>query len=433
MHNKRYCIITYGCQMNEYDSAAVARMLENAGWQSSSEEEADFIVVNTCAVRQHAEDRAIGRLLTIAGTYPKKTVGIMGCVAQERGEELLGRYGIIDFAVGPGEIDRIVDIAEGKLPRKALLDVDRIDGCGMMARLEPNSLKAFVAISRGCENFCSYCIVPYVRGRLRGRPIGDIIDEIKRNIALGIKEITLLGQNVNSYIDPSTGADFADLLERVDSIDGIARIRFVTNHPKDMSDKIIGAIAKLPKVCESIHLPAQSGSTKILRSMNRGYTREQYLDLIDRIKDSIPNVALTTDIITGFPGESQKDFDDTVSLYRTVEYISSFAFRYSVRPGTKASTMQDDVPEKVKIDRLNQIIKLGQQLAEEYSISRIGKTVEVLVEGEPARNPGMQAGLDRTGRRVLFHSKNNLRGEIKKVIIERAKRWLLHGELVEKD
>ncbi len=419
--------------MNQYDSAAVSRMLDDLGWSESSEEEADLVIVNTCAVRQHAEDRAIGRLLTIAGTYPEKRVGIMGCVAQERGAELLERYSILDFAVGPGEIDRIAEIAEDRLPRAALLDVDRIDGRGLRARLEggENPLKAFVAISRGCDNFCSYCIVPYVRGRLRGRPMPDILDEIKQDILLGVKEITLLGQNVNSYIDPVSGADFADLLERIDPMDGLARIRFVTNHPKDMSDKIIDAIANLPKVCESIHLPAQSGSTKILRAMNRGYTREEYLQLVDRIRDKIPDVALTTDFIAGFPGETEDDFRETISLYESVGYASSFAFRYSVRPGTAAASLQDDVPEEVKIDRLKQIIDLGQGLAERFSRSKIGETLEILVEGESSRNPGMQLGLDRSGKRVIFRSKKGLRGQTVKVIIKSADKWLLHGELSE--
>ena len=366
--------------MNEYDSSAVSNMLENVGWRASTIEDADLVIVNTCAVRQNAEDRAIGRLLTIAGTYPEKTVGIIGCVAKDKGEELLAKYKRISFAVGPGEIDRIVEIAEGVSTTGNLLSDDRIDGCGLRATVKEGDVKAFVAISRGCENYCSYCIVPYVRGHFRSRPVQDILDEIKHDISLGIKEITLLGQNVNSYFDERTNTNFADLLYQIHKLEDVKRIRFVTNHPKDMSDKIIDAIASLPKVCESIHLPVQSGSTKILRAMNRGYSRTQYLELVDRIKDRIPEVALTTDIITGFPGETSADFDETVSLYETVKYAASFAFRYSVRPKTTASTFPDNVPDRIKIQRLERIIDIGQQLAEVFSNNKLGSIEEILVE-----------------------------------------------------
>ncbi|MGC9315339.1 MAG: tRNA (N6-isopentenyl adenosine(37)-C2)-methylthiotransferase MiaB, partial [bacterium] len=408
--------------MNEYDSAAVADMLEKAGWKASAESEADLIIVNTCAVRQAAEDRAIGHLLTLAGTYPKAKVGIMGCVAQEKGAELLAKYPQIAFAVGPGEIDKIPEAIE-KIGRQACLDVDRLSGDGLRAHIADGSLKAFIAISRGCENFCSYCIVPYVRGKLRSRSIEDILDEARCSVEAGVREITLLGQNVNSYFDKKSNSNFARLLDRINDIEGLARIRYVTNHPKDMSDDIIDAIAEVPKVCEAIHLPVQSGSTKILRAMNRGYTREDYLNLVDKIKKRIPDVTLTTDIIAGFPGETDADFEDTVNLYKTVGYAASFAFRYSVRPGTAAEKLDDDVPEEIKISRLERIIDLGQDYAAKYSQSLPEKTREVLVEGTSAKNPEMTFGYDRGGRRVLFPSKNNLRGELVNVVIKHADKW----------
>jgi len=414
--------------MNEYDSAAVVEMLEMRGWKSSPENEAQVIIVNTCAVRQNAENRALGRLLTMARTHKDAIVGIIGCVAQEIGGELLEKYPEIAFAVGPGEIDRIPEIIQN-LDRKPRLDVDRLTGCGLRAKVEEGDLKAFVAISRGCENFCSYCIVPYVRGKLRGRPMSDIIDEINRDVDLGVREITMLGQNVNSYVDPATGEDFAGLLEKACDIAGLARIRFVTSHPRDMSDRIIDAIAYLPKVCEAIHLPVQSGSTRILQAMNRGYSREYYLDLIDKIIHKIPDVALTTDIIAGFPGETDEDFLDTVSLYERVGYASSFAFRYSVRPGTAAADFDDDVPENVKISRLERIITLGQKYAVKFSSSLIGKSREILVEGESNKNPGMQYGYDRAGRRVLFDGKNRLRGSLIRVIITNADKWFITGKI----
>lgn len=414
--------------MNEYDSAAVAELLERQGWIESDESEAELIIVNTCAVRQNAEDRAIGHLLTLAGTYPDARVGIMGCVAQEKGQELLDEYPQIAFAVGPGEIDRLIDIAKDT-ERKAFLNPNRINGAKLRSRIEKGGLKAFIAISRGCENFCSYCIVPYVRGNLRGRPMRDIIDEVKRDVELGVREITLLGQNVNSYIDPDSCANFRDLLAEVNEIEGLKRIRYVTNHPKDMSEEIIGAIADLSKVCEAIHLPVQSGSTKILKAMNRGYTREDYLHLVDKIKSRIPNVTLTTDIITGFPGESEDDFQDTLSLYQQVKFAASFAFRYSVRPGTAAAKLEDDVPENVKISRLKQIIDMGQEYAARYSRSLVGSTRQVLVEGLSAKNRNFLYGYDRGGRRVLFPGEKTLCGELVNVIIRDAERWYLTGKI----
>ncbi len=414
--------------MNEYDSSAIAEMLERNGWRESDVSDADLIIVNTCAIRQNAEDRAIGHLLTLAGTYPDARVGIMGCVAQEKGEELLDKYPKIAFSLGPGEIDRIIDIASGS-DRSAYLNPNRITGEGLRSKIAKDGLKSFIAISRGCENFCSYCIVPYVRGKLRGRPIRDILDEARRNVDLGVMEITLLGQNVNSYVDPDSEADFADLLAKINEIEGLKRIRYVTNHPKDMSDDIISAIADLPKVCEAIHLPVQSGSTKILKAMNRGYSRENYLDLVDKIRSKIPDVTLTTDIITGFPGESDTDFQDTVSLYEKVEYVASFAFRYSIRPGTAATRLKDDVPEAVKISRLERIIDKGQKYATKYSRSLVGKSREVLVEGVSAKDPDMLYGYDRGGRRVLFPCKKSLCGEHVNVIIESADRWYLTGEI----
>jgi tRNA-2-methylthio-N6-dimethylallyladenosine synthase len=414
--------------MNEYDSSAVAEMLKNEGWKESSPEEANLIIVNTCAVRQNAEDRAVGHLLTLAGTYPHSKVGIIGCVAQEKGEEILAKYPQIAFAVGPGDLDEIPKIAVG-LRRESLLDADRMTGNGLRSNVAEGDMKAFIAISRGCENFCSYCIVPYVRGKLRSRSLDDILDEAKRDVDLGVREITLLGQNVNSYFDSSTGADFSILLERMNQIDGLARIRFVTNHPKDMSDIIIDAIAHLPKVCEAIHLPVQSGSTAVLKAMNRGYSRESYLELVEKILAKIPDVTLTTDIITGFPGETDHDFEDTVTLYESVKYAASFAFRYSVRPGTAAERLNDDVPEEVKIARLERIINLGQDYAARFSRSLVGKKREVLVEGESPKNPEMLYGYERGGRRILFPGKKDLRGETVEVIIKHADKWFLTGQI----
>ncbi len=417
--------------MNEYDSAAVERMLRDAGWKPAPENVADLIIVNTCAVREHAEEKAMGRLITLARTYTGRPVGIIGCVAQERGQEILDKCPEIAFAIGPGEIDRIIEIAENHTTRRALLDVNRISGIGLRASLTESVIKSFVAISRGCNNFCSYCVVPYVRGELRGRPMDDVLDEIKSAVEAGVHEITLLGQNVNSYRDPDTGADFAELLRRVNEIEQLLRIRFVTNHPKNMTDGIIAAITDLPKVCEAIHLPVQSGSTRILELMNRGYTREQYLELVRKIRDKMPDVALTTDIITGFSGETEEDFADTVSLFADVGYAGAFAFRFSVRTGTAAAKMEDDVPEKEKIRRLEIIIGMIQEYAERYSQSLVGKTREVLVEGESPENRDILFGLDRGGRKILFRGDKNLRGKLVNVRITNAERWYLEGLMID--
>ena len=429
MQDRRFNIICYGCQMNEYDAAAIADMLERRGWTQTTEESADLHIVVTCAVREHAEKRALGRLFTVANTYPDSLTGIVGCVAQERGREILDSHPEIDFAVGPGEIDRIPDIVAAGGSREPLLNVDRLTGKGLRSRTEEGALKGFVAISRGCENFCSYCIVPYVRGKLRGRPMPDIISECGEMASRGIREITLLGQNVNSYSDPETGADFADLLREVSSIENLLRIRFVTNHPKDMSDPIIEAVAEIPEVCEPLHLPVQSGSRKILKAMNRGYTREDYLDLVSRIRARIPGAAISSDIIVGFPSETEADFRRTVDLFNRCDFSAAFAFKYSPRPGTAAAKLPDDVPEELKIKRLTEIIDLSQEKAGNFSRSLVGKTRQVLVEGESRKNPGKLFGFDRAGRRAIFPGDSGLRGTLQNVIIESADRWLLKGNI----
>ncbi len=417
--------------MNEYDSLAVENLLEKDGWESAELEDAQLVIVNTCAVRQNAEERAIGRLLTIAGTYPEKIVGIIGCVAKEKGADLLKKYNKIRFAVGPGEIDRIPEIVSEKRKKQVLLIEDRITGCELRAKTKKDQIKAFISITRGCENYCSYCIVPYVRGKLISRPYDDILDEIKNNIYLGVKEITLLGQNVNSYYDQKNNVDFADLLYKIYENTELLRLRYLTNHPKDMSDKIIEAITNIQIVCESIHLPIQSGSNKILKKMNRGYTIEEYKLLVSKIKNKMNNVALSTDIITGFPGESDADFNDTVSIYHEIKYSSSFSFRYSVRPGTKAAKMHDSVPESIKIERLKEIINIGQEYSNKFSKEQIGKTVEVLVEGRNLRKNSEYIGTDRAGRKVSFKTNIDVEDPIVYVKIYDAQKWLLLGNIVD--
>jgi len=416
--------------MNEYDSSALKKEFIDQGWKNAPPEIADVLIVNTCAVRHHAEHRAISRLVSLARARKGKINMIMGCVAQKNGQKLLDKYPCIDYSVGPGEIDRIFQIVENCESKGAFMDLNRFDGCGLRSYIKKDQLKSFVAISRGCENFCSYCIVPYVRGKLRGRPIYDILDEIKSAIDKGVKEITLLGQNVNSYIDPGSEQNFSDLLEKVNDLSGLARIRYVTNHPKDMDEKLIETIAELPKVCEAIHLPFQSGSSKILKAMNRGYSREDYIELISKITDKMPDAALTTDIIVGFPGESLEDFDQTAELFDSVGFTGAFAFKYSTRPGTVASKMEDDVPENEKIRRLELIIDLIQKNAEEFSKSMVGKEVEVLIEGVSPKNPGQLFGLTRNGRKVIFDGEKALIGKCVKVSIIKAYKWYLNGELI---
>jgi tRNA-2-methylthio-N6-dimethylallyladenosine synthase len=425
----RVYVETYGCQMNEYDSRMIRSILGADGHAPArGVDDADAVIVNTCSVRERAETRVIGRLRHLRGLMRDEAIlGVVGCVAQRMGEALLREVKGLGFVVGTDQYYRLPDIidavADGRSTVATGEEGESYDSCP-----KPNeaSLTEFVSVMRGCDNYCTYCIVPYVRGRERSRPLRSVVSEVKLLAGLGTREVTLIGQNVNSYHDGTSR--FGDLLRAVSDVAGLDRVRFATSHPKDLSDDLIAAVAELPEVCEHIHLPVQSGSNDTLSAMNRGYTREQYLELVERIRDRVPGVALTTDIIVGFPGETEERFRETVELMRSVRFDSAFMFRYSVREGTKAARLQDDVPEDVKVARLGSIIELQKGMTTEINGRLVGTDVEVLVEGPSERDAGRLFGKSRTGKAVVFPGDASLTGTTILVRVSGASAWTLHGE-----
>jgi len=423
-----FYVETYGCQMNEYDSRMIASILSASGHTETPYPlEADVVMVNTCSVRERAERRVFGRLRHLRGLIrPTASLGIVGCVAQRLGSSLLSEIDGLGFVVGTDCYDR--------LPR--VLDAVRAGARAVEVGVRPKqiyehrplrtaaSTSEFVTIMRGCNNFCSYCIVPHVRGRERSRPSASIVDEVAELVGLGARDVTLLGQNVNSYRDGEH--DFADLLSVIDVIPGLERIRFATSHPKDLSEKLIDTIASLRKVCDHVHLPVQSGSDAILAAMGRGYTREHYLSLVGTLRASNPEIALTTDIIVGFPGESTEDFEATESLLRVVRFDSAFMFRYSEREGTAAAELEDGVPEKTKLDRLRRIIELQKTITGEINNGLVGRRLKVLVEGPSEKNPDVLFGRTSTAKAVVFPG-SDVPGTVRSVTITRASAWTLHG------
>ena len=422
-------IETYGCQMNEYDSRLIASILANDGHRMARDvDTADVVIVNTCSVRERAELRVLGRLRHLRGLMRKEALlGIAGCVAQRMGDRLLREIPGLSFVVGTEQYWKLPDIIESAGAERTVVNVGTGSGESYDDRPGPDeaSLCEFVSVMRGCDNYCSYCIVPYVRGRERSRATSRIVDEVAGLVALGTREVTLIGQNVNSFSDEGRG--FADLLGAVAGVARLQRVRFATSHPKDLSDEIIDAVASIGKVCEHIHLPVQSGASNVLAAMNRSYTREQYVALAQRIREGIPGVALTTDIIVGFPGETEEQFRETVSLMNEIRFDSAFMFRYSVREGTRAAELADDVPEEVKIARLETVIGLQKQVTSEVNSALVGSSAEVLVEGPSQKNEELLFGRSRTGKAVVFPGDAGLAGRVVSVEIGSTSAWTLHG------
>ena len=411
--NKKYMIKTWGCQMNVHDSEKIAGVLSSLGYsEADSEKEADLIVFNTCCVREHAELKVygnLGRLKKLKGQKEDLVIAVCGCMTQQKevAEHIAKRYPFVDIVFGTNQIHKLAELIANAGPAgSTIVDIGE-DKEGKIIEGVPvsreNGLKAWVAIMQGCNNFCSYCIVPYVRGRERSRRKEDILYEIEGLAREGFKEITLLGQNVNSYGKGlEGGTDFASLLREIDRIRGIERIRFMTSHPKDLCDNLIYAIRDCEKVCEHIHLPFQAGSNKILQRMNRKYTKEQYLELARRIKANVPGISITTDIIVGFPGESEQDFLHTLDVVERVRFDSAFTFLYSKRKGTPAGMMEGHVPDQVKRERLKRLLDLTESITAENNLKLKGKTFEVLVEGISKTRSGRLTGRTRTNKIVHF-------------------------------
>lgn len=443
--DKKLFIETYGCQMNVADSEVVASVMKLAGYEmAETEEDADAVFLNTCSIRDNAEQKIFSRLDYFASLRKKRKdkhiiLGVLGCMAERVKDELIERHGV-DIVAGPDSYLSLPElVAAAEMGEKAInveLSTTETYRDVIPQRIGHSRISGFISIMRGCNNFCSYCIVPYTRGRERSREPRSILNELADMRERGFKEVTLLGQNVNSYRyvqEDGSVLGFAGLLKLVAEAAPEMRVRFTTSHPKDMNDDIINVIASVPNVCKHIHLPVQSGSNSVLKAMNRKYTREWYLDRIAAIRNAMPDCGITTDMFTGFHGETEEDFEQTLSLMREVGFDSAFMFKYSERPGTYASKhLPDDVSEKVKIDRLNRMIALQNELSAESNRRDVGKTFEVLVEGVSKRSREQLFGRTSQNKVVVFPRGNHRIGDFVNVrVIDSSSATLIGEEVVE--
>jgi tRNA-2-methylthio-N6-dimethylallyladenosine synthase len=444
-------IKTYGCQMNERDSEAVAAQLVAKGYSlSASEAGADVILLNTCSVRDMAEQKAVGKMQNIAAGVrrhrPEVVLGFMGCMAQSRGAQLIDQLPDVDLVLGTqkfhraaeyldeilaGRRDKIVDV-EAEAGSEATIREHLLLGNARGDDASSRQVTAFVSIMQGCNQYCTFCIVPYTRGEERSRTIADIVAECRQLVERGVREITLLGQIVTSYgkreLPPRDGkSGFVQLLEAVHEIEGLERIRFTSPHPKGYGDDLVEAYGRLPKLCESAHLPAQSGSDRILKLMHRGYTRERYLGIIHKLRTVRPEIGITTDIIVGFPGETEQDFEETLSLVREAEFDNGYLFKYSPRKDTPAADLPDQVPQSVKEARNARLLALVNEIGGARYERQVGRSVQVLVEGPSRRNASRLMGRTRCNRIVVFEGGEEERGRMLELKIERAGAFTLYG------
>lgn len=434
---KKSLIYTLGCQQNESDSEKLSGMLKKMGYTpTENPEEADVILFNTCAVRENAEKKLFGRigaLKPLKEKNPELLIGVCGCMPQEAGmeETFRRKYRFVDMVFGTHSLYRFPGILKKALYDRTqvreILDIDGEVTEGIPVD-RASSVKSYVSVMYGCNNFCSYCIVPYVRGRERSRNYRDVIDEVKSIADSGCKEVMLLGQNVNSY---SGGADFTELLYKVSEVEGIERIRFMSSHPKDIKESLIDVMAERKNICNQLHLPVQSGSDRILKLMNRHYDTEHYLDIVDKVRKKIPDVTLTTDIIVGFPGETDEDFLKTVELLKTVRYDSIFSFIYSKRTGTPAEEMADVMGEEHKHENFSEMLKIQNDISLEKNKALIGTVQSVLAEGASKTDPGKMSGRSEGGKLVHFLPGRVKTGDIVNVKIESVNTWTLSGKLEE--
>ena len=431
----KYHIVTYGCQMNVHESEKIAGFLRAAGYaEESGIEEADIVVFNTCCIRENAENHAFGNIGALKKLKRRKKgmlIAVGGCMAQEPGkaELLVKKFPFIDIVFGTHNVAELPALIERKKREKKIVSLleDRAeteDGAQPVRTSYPN---AWVNITYGCNNFCTYCIVPYVRGREKSRSAAVILDEVRSLVAAGYREITLLGQNVNSYRDGET--DFPALLDAVASVEGKFRVRFMTSHPKDFSARLVAVMKKHDKICNLLHLPAQSGSSRVLALMNRRYTREQYLEKIALLRAEIPEAEVTTDLIVGFPTETEEDFEQTLSLVREADFSSAFTFIYSPRTGTKAAQMDGQIPEEVSKRRIARLIEQVNENTRRKSEAYVGKTIKVLCEDYDAKK-GLYLGREPLGRMGYFASETDRIGEFVQMKVTRANGVSLYGELL---
>lgn len=447
--NLKYTILTMGCQLNENDSEKLCGMLEKMGYtKTEKQNDADLALFNTCCVRENAEDKLFGKLGELKRLKEQKgiIIAIGGCMMQEKHitDKIKESYPFVDILFGTHTLHKFPEdlykVIEEKRKLEDILDIDGKIYEGLPIKRD-SKIKASVTIMNGCNNFCSYCIVPYVRGRERSRQPRDIIEEVKKLAKEGYKEITLLGQNVNSYLrvereknipfEEYQGVNsFATLLRAINKIDGIERIRFISPHPKDFTDDVIEAIADCEKVCKLVHLPLQSGNTKVLKEMNRKYTKEQYLNLVEKMKNKIPNLTLSTDIIVGFPGETDEEFEDTLEVVEKVRFEQVYMFIYSRRVGTPGDKMQNQIPEDIKHKRFDKLKALVESQIEENNNKYIGTTQKILVEGESKNNSNMLSGRTESNKVVIFEGSKELIDKIINIKIISQHMWYLKGEIL---
>lgn len=440
--DKFYHIMTHGCQMNEHDSEKISWVLESMGYKyTDNMDKSDFIIFNTCLVRENAELKLfgqVGSLKKLKEENPDLILAICGCMMQVEGPRnvILDKFKHVDIIFGTNNIHKLPQlISKHKQTNEIVVDIVE-DSYEIEDELEANRLfnfKGYVNIMYGCNNFCTYCIVPYARGRERSREPEDIIKEVKELANRGYKEITLLGQNVNSYgktLDKEVEYSFTDLLKEVNEVEGLERIRFMTSHPKDISDELIEALGSLDKLSKHIHLPVQSGSNKVLKEMNRNYTREKYIEIVRKIREFVPEASITTDIIVGFPGETEEDFQETIDLVKEVEYDAAFTFLYSIREGTKAAKMENQIDDDIKHERFQRLLDTLYPIFYEKNKKYIGNTYKVLVEDTSKNNDEVMSGRTDTSKLVNFPGSKDLIGEIVEVKIKNANSFTLTGEML---
>jgi len=440
--SKRVYIETYGCQMNEHDSGQMLVLLERLHYTETKEpQEADLILINTCSVREKPEHKvysALGRFKRLKEERGA-VIGVAGCVAQQEGQHLLDRVPYLDLVVGTHAISLLPEMvqrveASGKRICETEFDPEGKYLTAVLPVKCPGRVKSYVTIMQGCDHFCSYCIVPYVRGRERSRPSREIVEEVNSLVEMGVQEICLLGQNVNGYgKGVPDELDFPGLLERLDKIEGIKRIRFTTSHPKDLSERLIEAFSRLPKLCECLHLPFQSGSDRILKAMHRGYTKDGYLEKIDRLKKACPSIAITSDVIVGFPGEEEEDFRETLDLMERVRFDDLFSFKYSPRKGTRAAQLENQVEERVKQERLSILQAMQKEITLQKNRVLGASTEEVLVEGRSKQSSQDITGRTRSNKIVNFKGDLCMVGKLVRVRITKAHPHSLRGEPVHSD
>ena len=461
MNSRSYKIITFGCQMNEHDSEVISGMLTQRGYTEAAGEDmrnTDIVIINTCSIRENADKRffgTLGQLKKIKLANPNFTVCVCGCMMQQEHitKKLRQSYPWVDVIFGTHNIHEFPDMLEEMFQRRSTGEewtvnqirssrefrVDRVyrDSDRIVEGLPAKRLfghKSFVNIMYGCNNFCTYCIVPYTRGREKSRRPEDIIAEVKALAADGVKEVTLLGQNVNSYrgVSADSGNEwyFADLIYALNEVEGLERIRFMTSHPKDLSDKLIAAFAECDKLCNYIHLPVQAGSSSVLRRMNRKYTREQYLELVRKLREAVPGIAISTDIIVGFPGETEEDFCETLSLAEEIQYDSAFTFLYSPRRGTPAADYENQIPEDVKHERFNRLVEVMNRGSKARNAAFVGRVCRVLVDGPDKKSSGILNGRTEEFKLVDFEGPEELIGSMVDVEITASNTFSLQGRIV---